>query len=138
MRIKRKYKKLDLIKRIFRKKNVNKELLLSEVNKLLLDYRTEILSDTENLSRLDIKSMRDRIKKQLDPNLVIDLYLDSFFRGLYSVIVVPGDMVKHIDHYFDSYIENLPRRIDRLFNKDIKDFRNDEEFDELKKLKQER
>ena len=138
MRIRRKYEKFDLIKRIFQKKDVNKELLLTEVNKLLLDYRTEILSDTENLSRLNIKSMRDRIKKQLDPNLIIDLYLDSFFRGLYSVIVVPGDMTKHIDHYFDSYIENLPRRIDRLFNKDIKDFRDDEEFDELKKLKQER
>lgn len=138
MGIRMKNNRFDFIKKIFPKRNLNKDLLLHDVNELLISYRAEILSDLENLSRLDIKSMRNRIKKQMDPNLIIDLYLDSFFRGLYSVIVVPGDKAKHIDHYFDSYIENLPRRIERLFDKNIKDFRDDEEFDELKKLKQER
>lgn len=135
MRFKGKSKIFD---RFFWTKNFNREQLINDVVAILLSYKKELLSDLDNLTRIDIKAMRDRIKKQLDPNLITDLYLDSFFRGLYSVIVVPGDKAENIEQYFDSYIENLPRRVERLFNKDVKDFRDDEEFDELKKLKQQR
>jgi len=130
--------KSKIFDRFFWTKNFNREQLVNDVVSILLSYKKELLSDLDNLTRIDIKAMRDRIKKQLDPNLITDLNMDSFFRGLYSVIVVPGHKEENIEQYFDSYIENLPRRVERLFNKDVKDFRDDEEFDELKKLKQQR
>lgn len=133
-----KIKNIIFLRWIFRKRDINKEQLVNDIKTILLTYKSELLSDPEKLSRPDIKAMLTRIKKELDPNLIIDFNLDSFFRGLYSVIVVPHHREENIEDYFDSYIEHLSLRADRLFNKDIKDFRDDEEFDELKKLKKER
>lgn len=134
MDFKEKYKNL---KKFFRKKK-NKKQLLNDIKNILLTYKGELLLNTDKLSKPDITIMLNKIEKELNPNLIIDFNLDSFFRGLYSIIVVPNNRDINISEYFDSYINNLPRRVERLFNKDIKDFRDDEEFEELRKLKQER
>lgn len=133
-----KNRKVSLWNRIFPKKNLNKEQVLNDITNILLTYRGELLSNPERLSRPDIKIMIDKLKTQIDPNLVVDLNLDSFFRGLFSVIVITNYRDENIEEYFDTYIDTLPRRIERLFDPDIKDFRDDEEFEELKKLKEQR
>ena len=138
MDFKWKNRKIPLWNKIFPKKNLNKEQMLKDITDIMLTYKNELLQNPERLSRPDIKIMLDKIKKELDPNLIVDLNLDSFFRGLYSVIVIDSYRDENIQDYFDTYIETLPRRVERLFNSDIKDFRDDEEFEELKKLKEER
>jgi len=138
MDFKWKNRKIPIWDRLFPKKNFNKVQLLTDVNDKLVAYKDELLTNPEKLSRPDIKEMLDNIKRSFDPNLIVDLNLDSFFRGLYSVIVIENYLNENIQEYFDTYIETLPRRVERLFDPDIKDFRDDEEFEELKKLKEER
>ena len=131
MDFKWKNRKIPIWDRVFPKKNFNKVQLTIDITEKLLTYKGELLQNPERLSRPDIKDMLAKIKKDFDPNLVVDLNLDSFFRGLYSVIVIENYRDENIEEYFDTYIETLPRRVDRLFNEEIKDFRDDEEFDEL-------
>lgn len=121
-----------------KKKSFNRNQLLNDITNKLESYKDELLQNPERLSRPDITNILDRIKKEFDPNLVVDFNLDSFFRGMYSVIVIEDFRNENLEEYFDSYIETLPRRVDRLFNEEIKDFRDDEEFEELKKLKEQR
>jgi len=138
MEFKWKNRKIPLWDKIFPKKNLNKKQMLIDITNILLSYKNDFLSNPERLSRPDIKIMLEKLKTQLDPNLIVDLNLDSFFRGLYSVIVIENHRNENIEEYFDTFIDTLSRRIERLFDPNIKDFRDDEEFDELKKLKEER
>lgn len=128
----------DRILSIFKKEKPTKTELQDELTEILLKYKTELLTNTEKVKRSDINNIINDLNDELGENIVLDFNLDSFFRGLHNVLSVKKkDKTSLIENYFQSYINNLPRRIETLHDEldKPKDYTDDEEFEELRKLK---
>lgn len=116
-----------------------KEKLESELTNLMLNYKSDILFNIDKLDKKSINQIFDKIKKELDSDIISDFNLDSFFRGLASILSVKRNVRRNVEEYFDSYIDNIPTRIQFLFGdkeiiSDIKDYSDDEEYQQLKKV----
>ena len=131
-------KMANKIKNLFKKEKPTKTELKDELTEILLKYKTELLSSSEKVKRSDINNIITQLNDDLGENIVLDFNLDSFFRGLHNVLSVKKkDKSILIEKYFKLYIDNLPKRIETLHS-DLdkpKDYSDDEEFEELKKLK---
>jgi hypothetical protein len=121
----------SFFKNLFKKdtKQITEDLI-----NVLRDYEKDILNNPFKLDRLSINNMLKQLKKIVGQDVIVELNLDSFFRGLYNVSVLRGDKKENIEDYFNSYIELLPLRIKNLYKHKL-DFSDDEEFEEMKKLK---
>jgi polyphosphate kinase 2 len=131
-------KLVDKIKNLFRRQTPNKTELKDELTDILLKYKSEILSNTEKIRRVDINNIIENLNDELGENIVLYFNLDSFFRGLHNVLSIKKkDKTVLIEKYFQSYLNNLPQRIETLHSEldKPKDYSDDEEFEELKKLK---
>ena len=128
----------DKILNLFKKEKPTKTELKDDLTHLLLKYKTELLANPEKVKRTDINNIITQLNDELGENIVLDFNLDSFFRGLHNVLSVKKkDKATLIEKYFKLYIDNLPKRIETLHG-DLdkpKDYSDDEEFEELKKLK---
>ena len=128
-----------MIKNIFmEKEKPTKTELKEDLTDVLLKYKAELLLNNERIKRIDINNIIKRLNDELGENIVLDFNLDSFFRGLHNVLSIKKkDKKTLIDKYFKAYIDNLPQRIEVLHSKldEPKDFTDDEEFEELRKLK---
>jgi len=121
--------------------NVDKEKLQKELTDLMEKYKKDVLSNVDKLDKKSIIEISEKVKKQLDPQIVSDFNLDSFFRGLSNIITIKRNVTINVDEYFDSYIDNLPIRIDYIFGdegKEMKDFSDDEEYQQLKQISKEK
>lgn len=114
------------------KKPISDKELEKKLTSLMLKYKSEILS-IDKLDKKRIIQMFKEIKKEIEPNTIINFNLDSFFRGLSNIVSIKKNTKNRIEKFFKSYIDNLPERI-KLLN-EVKDYSDDEEFEELKKLK---
>jgi polyphosphate kinase 2 len=130
--IKPKKSTLSKISNVVKTQTTNKALE-KKLTSLMLKYKTEIISKLEKLEKKDINRMFKEIKDEVEPNIIVDFNLDSFFRGLSNIISMKKNTKNNIEKFFKSYINNLPERIGLL--NEVKDFSDDEEFEELKKLK---
>jgi len=129
---------LKYIKSLFPiNKNNKKEKLKDELISLMINYKNLILSNIEKYDKKSIKILYDDVKKEIDKQIINDFNLDSFFRGLINIISIKRNTKINVEDYFDSYIENIPTRIDFLFGDDVKNFDDDDEFKELKKISRE-
>jgi polyphosphate kinase 2 len=129
----------DKIKNYLNKKEKpTKTELKDELTEILLKYKTELLASTDKIKRSDINKIITDLTDELGENIVLDFNLDSFFRGLHNVLSVKKkDKATLIEKYFQLYLNNLPKRIETLHGEldKPKDYSDDEEFEELKKLK---
>lgn len=116
---------------------IKKERLQQELINLMLNYKSNILDNIDKLDKKSINQMFDNVKKELDSNIINDFNLDSFFRGLSNIVSIKRNVKRNLEDYFDSYIDNIPNRIELLFGENIKDFDDDDEFKELKKISKE-
>lgn len=127
------------IKGLFTKKETpTKTELKDELTELLLKYKTELIASPDKVKRADINKIITDLNDELGENIVLDFNLDSFFRGLHNVLSVKKkDKTTLIEKYFQLYINNLPKRIETLHSQldKPKDYSDDEEFEELRKLK---
>lgn len=124
----------DFVSNFFSGKANAKEITINLTN-ALRNYQKEVLHNPYKLDRLSINSMLKKIKDIVGEELLIDLNLDSFFRGLYSVSVLKGDRHENIIDYFNSYIDLLSQRVQKLYKKKKDVDYEEEEFEEVKKLK---
>ena len=131
---------IDKIKDIFVFGDVDKkDKLQQELINLMTNYKSDILNNLDKLDKKSINQMFVKIKKDLDSDIISDFNLDSFFRGLASIMSVKRNVRQNVEDYFDSYIDNIPTRIEFLFGdkefiSDIKDYSDDEEYQQLKKV----
>ena len=122
----------NFVNKLLGKKDVAE--LTRELKKALKSYQKEITNNPYELNSLSINKMLKKIKLMVGKDLIVDLNLDSFFRGLYHVSVLKGNKFENIIDYFNSYIDLLPQRVKKIYNKEH-DFSDDEEFEQMKKLK---
>ena len=120
------------------KNELDRDNILNELTNLMNKYREDVLSNVQELDKKKILDIYENIKKQLDEQIISDFNLDSFFRGLSNLLTIKRNIKINIEEYFDSYIDNLPTRIDYIFGENIKDFTDDEEYKELKQIAKEK
>ena len=117
---------------------LSKKELENELTDILIRYKYDIIAKDTKIKRSDINKIIKELNDEIGENIVFDFNLDSFFRGLHSILSVDRDNKEQVvSKYFNSYLKNLPERIDLLYNEldKPKDYTDDEEFEELKKLK---
>lgn len=124
---------IDFVKNIFKSPKKMEE----DLKKIILDIKNEVLVNNR-LKKNDIKKILDRFENVVDKDVIYELNLDSFVRGLYNLTISPKITDDKIEKYIDSYIETIPKRIKMYYKNNPDKFKDDEEFEELKKLKSER
>lgn len=115
---------LDVIENIFKespKKTKNK--LIKIIDDIKNNYNHIKKEDIDKI----LKNVEDKIGKVL-----YDLNFDSFVRGLYNISLNPNTNKEMIDDYIESYKKSIDNRF-KKFKK--QKFSNDEEFEEMKKIK---
>jgi polyphosphate kinase len=120
------------------------EKLESDLIRLLDEYKNKILKG--DIRKID-KDFIEGIKHELNREVVEQLNIDTFFRGINNL----KGKDKKIDQYFQDYIETIPARLKTLYNAerdiDIADphdvdtediyydpYLDDKEFDEWRKV----
>jgi polyphosphate kinase 2 len=113
--------------------------LVEKITKYLNKYRNELIANPETIDRKELVEVIKKLEKQISYEIVVGLNLDTFLRGIYNVLLTKKNKEKKINKYFDDYIEVLPLRVEGVLqgNKEEK-FIDDEEYEELLKLKKER
>lgn len=122
------------------------EKLESDLIRLLINYKNKIKSG--EIRKID-NNFIDGLKHEINKNVVEQLNIDTFFRGINNLMVKGKD--RKIDQYFNNYISTIPNRLKTLYNAekdiDIKDpndvdtediyfdpYLDNKEFDEWKKV----
>ncbi len=123
----------DLMKNIFK----NPRKMEEKLTKIILKIKDDVLVN-KKLKKTDIEKILTNIEKVVDTDTIYELNLDSFLRGLHNLTINNKVSEVRIEKYINSYIKTLPKRIKLYLDSDSKKFVDDEEFEELKKLKSER
>lgn len=122
------------------------EKLESDLIRLLTNYKNKIKNG--EIRKID-NNFIDNIKHEFNKNVVEQLNIDTFFRGINNLMVKRKD--KKIDDYFNNYISTIPGRLKILYNSnknidlaqtndiDTEDiyfdpYLNSKDFDEWKKV----
>lgn len=87
------------------------ERLESKLINLLTIYKQKILSG--EIKKIDNQFIND-IQKDMDKNIMEQLNIDTFFRGINNLKLKGKD--KKIENYFDEYISTIPKRLKTLYN----------------------
>jgi len=124
---------LDLVTKLFK----NPKKLEQKLVKIILDVKEDVLVN-KRLKKGDVKKILTNFENMLDADAIYELNLDSFIRGLYNLTINPKITETRIEKYINSYIKTLPKRIKLYFEDKSHKFEDDEEFQELQKLKSER
>lgn len=107
--------------------------LIEELEK----YKTK--SKKNSFKKEEVKNIIKDLKKEYGKEIIEYLNLDVFLNGLATISIVKKNREKRIDSYFDEYVQDLPERLNDLKKtkkeKDKDRFYDDEEFQELMKLK---
>jgi polyphosphate kinase 2 len=123
----------------------NPKRLYSTVKDALEDYEHDLLTRPK-LGKMKYSEIDGTIKflgKKISPKVVKRLNIDTFLKGLYTISGAhknSEDLKDKIEHHFEVYLSSLKERINKYYSEekiDLKDEEYDEEFRELKKLKQE-
>ena len=126
------------IKDIFKSKDVKKKELYQKLENILNTHKDELLYrgvSSINYKKKTLKKKINELKEDIGEDLVLGLNLDTFIKGIYDVSIKEEDRGRKIEMYFHKYISNLPKKIDKMYNKTKPDYTGDEEWEELKKLK---
>ena len=126
------------IKDIFKSKDVKKKELYQKLENILNTHKDELLYrevSSVNYKKKTLKKKINELKEDIGEDLVLGLNLDTFIKGIYDVSIKEEDRGRKIEMYFHKYISNLPKKIDKMYNKTKPDYTGDEEWEELKKLK---
>jgi polyphosphate kinase 2 len=124
------------------------EKLEADLLRLLNDYKIRILSG--EIKRIDNQFI-DSLKHEINKDVIEQLNLDTFFRGINNLTVKGKD--RKIEKYFQDYMASIPSRLKTLYNVEnadigIKDdpndidtegvyydpYLDDNEFDEWRKV----
>lgn len=124
---------IDLVKNLFK----NPKKLEQKLTKIILQVKEDILVN-KKIKKAEIKRILDNFENILDADAIYELNLDSFIRGLHNLTINPKITEIRIEKYIDSYLKTLPKRIKMYFQDKSHKFEDDEEFEELMKLKSER
>lgn len=128
----------DKIFNLFKREKPTKIELENELTEILVKYKNELINNPEKIKWSDINKIITDLDNKLGENIVLNFNLDSFFRGLHNVLSInKKDKTEMIENYFKLYTDNLPQRIELLHDElnKPKDYSDDEEFEELRKLK---
>jgi len=98
---------------------------LEEISNLFNVYKNEFNKD------YDIKRLRELLKKDIDKDLFKKMNLNAFLKSLFVHIKISEDDALN---YFDNYIDSIPRRYRKIFDKDYTNYENPA-FKEVKKIK---
>jgi polyphosphate kinase 2 len=122
------------------------EKLEADLIRLLTYYKNKVLKG--DIKKID-KAFIEGIKHDFNKNVVEELNLDTFFRGINNLMVKRKE--KKIEQYFQDYISSIPGRLKILYNSkqdiDISDphdvdtediyydpYLDNKEFDEWRKV----
>lgn len=83
--------------------------LETKLMKVLLTYRNKIKSG--EIKKIDANFI-ESLKSEIDKNVVEQLNIDTFFRGINNLI----GKEKKMDTYFNDYIASIPDRLKTLYN----------------------
>lgn len=117
-----------------------KELKLKKVKTQLIDilsqFQVEIIKNIEIVDKRDIDYMAKKAKGVMNPDTFSGLNLDSFFRGLKSLLVIKKNK-KSVNKYFTDYLQHLEKRFQDMKNIKKDEYEEDEEmpFSKLKEIK---
>lgn len=110
-----------------------KEILID----LLNDFKIELINN--NAKEINTNDFLKKLNKEIDTDLIVDLNLDLFFRGLNSLLIIKKNKKEKIEKYFNKYINSLEKRIEKLSKPEDNDeednYYDEEDFVTLKKLK---
>ena len=98
---------------------------LEEISELFDIYKNEFNKD------YDIKSLKKIIERDIDKDLFKKMNIDAFLKSLFVNLKVSEDDALG---YFDNYIDSIPRRYRKIFDKDYTNYENPA-FKEVKKIK---
>lgn len=87
------------------------ERLESKLIDLLTIYKQKILSG--EVKKIDNQFIND-IQKDMDKNIMEQLNIDTFFRGINNLKLKGKD--KKIENYFNDYISSIPKRLKTVYN----------------------
>ncbi len=116
----------------------SKKELEKGLTDILLKYKNDILKQDTKIKRTDINNIIKELSREIGENIVFNFNLDSFFRGLHNILSIDKKNKEEVvNNYFDSYLKNLSKRVDLVYDEldKPKDYTDDEEFEELKKLR---
>lgn len=117
-----------------------KELKLKKVKSKLIDilgqFQEEIIKNIETVDKKDIDYMAKKVKDVMNTDIFSGLNLDSFFRGLKSLLVIKKNK-KSVNKYFNDYLQHLEKRIGDMKKIKKDEYEEDEEmpFSKLKEIK---
>jgi polyphosphate kinase 2 len=118
-------------------KNYEIETIKNTIIEDLKEFRDQLLKNPKEINQMNISRMLKSLEKHVEKKVLIDLNLDTFFRGLYTVTIKKKNRAGKIQDYFDSYIDTLPDRIDMVLRRgqtDKEKYKDDELFDELRRI----
>ena len=95
---------INVFKDIFSIDSIDKkEKLQQELIILMNEYKNNILSNIDDINKKSINQMFIKIKTELKKDVISDFNLDSFFRGLYSIISIKRNVKKNIEEYLTTF-----------------------------------
>lgn len=126
---------IDKISNIFNNKSKTK--IKNDLISILTEYKNIFIE--KKTSRKELKNIIKKLKIDLGEDIVFETNLDNFFRGIYNISIKEKNKEK-LEKYFNKYIKSLDSRLERIYNKEYwkNKYKDDEQFDELKKLKKEK
>ena len=93
-------------------KTNNKPQIRKKLEKLLNEYRIEILMQKKNVKKKELNKKIEELKSELGDELISDMLLDNFIRGIYTVTIPEINREEKINKYFDKYIKSLSKKLD--------------------------
>jgi len=125
---------IQFFNEIFHQKT-NDDEIIEDITNLLIECKIDLLNNINNLNKQDIRKIIIKIRKEIDYKIIFDFNLDSFYKGIYSVIILPYNRERKIEKYFSAYINDLPLRIKMIRSNDL-DPSIESDYEELEKIKQ--
>jgi polyphosphate kinase 2 len=121
---------INSIKKLFLSKEDKKQELKLTLVDILNKYKDDLIKTNKKMEYKKLKEKIKELKETIGEDIVKDLNLDTFIKGIYNVSLLDKNRRDKLEKYFNDYINILDERIN--FSLDTR--KNEEEDDEISDL----